>query len=154
MITYSSYEELVSCSRLFCRGTEFRSPHGIPYDVLDRLLIIRTLPYTVPEMKQIIHVRSVAERITIGFIHEAMIYLVSHLNEISLDENAVAKLAEVADRTSLRYAIQLLTPARIISETRGGTSVALADIDEADSLFFDAKKSAKMLQESDASFLH
>lgn len=117
------------------RGTEFRSPHGIPYDVLDRLLIIRTLPYTVPEMKQIIHVRSVAERITI-------------------DENAIAKLAEVADRTSLRYAIQLLTPARIISDTRGGTSVALADIDEADALFFDAKKSAKMLQESDASFLH
>ena len=26
------------------------SPHGIPIDLLDRLLIIRTLPYTEEEM--------------------------------------------------------------------------------------------------------
>jgi len=42
------------------RGTEIRAPHGIPFDVLDRLLIIRTLPYTIAEMKQIINVRATA----------------------------------------------------------------------------------------------
>jgi len=29
------------------RGTKLVSPHGIPVDLLDRLLIIKTLPYTL-----------------------------------------------------------------------------------------------------------
>ena len=32
------------------RGTEMSAPHGIPVDLLDRLVIIRTLPYTPQEM--------------------------------------------------------------------------------------------------------
>lgn len=32
------------------RGTELSAPHGIPVDLLDRLVIIRTLPYTPQEM--------------------------------------------------------------------------------------------------------
>jgi RuvB-like protein 1 (pontin 52) len=31
----------------FIRGTELVSPHGIPVDLLDRLLIVKTLPYTL-----------------------------------------------------------------------------------------------------------
>jgi DNA helicase TIP49 (TBP-interacting protein) len=34
------------------RGTDISSPHGIPVDLLDRLVIIRTLPYTTAEMVQ------------------------------------------------------------------------------------------------------
>ena len=34
------------------------SPHGIPVDLLDRLVIIRTLPYTTHEMVQIIAIRA------------------------------------------------------------------------------------------------
>merc|ERR550539_805183 len=33
------------------RGTDIASPHGIPLDLLDRLLIIRTLPYSKEEMQ-------------------------------------------------------------------------------------------------------
>ena len=36
-----------------CRGTDISSPHGIPIDLLDRLVIIRTLPYTPDEMIQV-----------------------------------------------------------------------------------------------------
>lgn len=36
-----------------CRGTDVLSPHGIPVDLLDRLVIIRTLPYTPQEMLQV-----------------------------------------------------------------------------------------------------
>lgn len=36
-----------------CRGTDISSPHGIPVDLLDRLVIIRTLPYTPAEMVQV-----------------------------------------------------------------------------------------------------
>lgn len=32
------------------RGTDVVSPHGIPVDLLDRMLIIRTMPYSIEEM--------------------------------------------------------------------------------------------------------
>ena len=35
------------------RGTDMDSPHGIPVDLLDRLVIIRTLPYTPEEIVQV-----------------------------------------------------------------------------------------------------
>ncbi len=34
------------------------SPHGVPADLLDRLLIIRTIPYTLPEAIQILAIRA------------------------------------------------------------------------------------------------
>ena len=36
------------------RGTNQVSPHGLPLDLLDRLLIITTKPYTTEEIKQIL----------------------------------------------------------------------------------------------------
>lgn len=33
------------------------SPHGIPIDLLDRLLIISTQPYTEKEIRQILAIR-------------------------------------------------------------------------------------------------
>ena len=96
------------------RGTEFSSPHGIPVDLLDRLMIIRykislsrqsnrnysTMEYTVEDIQQILGVRARVE----GLQH---------------DEASIAALAEVGARTSLRYAIQLLTPASIVSNLNG-----------------------------------
>lgn len=40
------------------RGTDIVAPHGIPLDLLDRLLIIRTLPYTLEEIVQILAIRA------------------------------------------------------------------------------------------------
>ena len=40
------------------RGTDMRSPHGVPVDLLDRLLIIRTLPYSLEEAVQILAIRA------------------------------------------------------------------------------------------------
>jgi len=39
------------------RGTNYKSPHGIPIDLLDRLLIISTVPYTEKEIRQILKIR-------------------------------------------------------------------------------------------------
>ena len=39
------------------RGTDFISPHGIPLDLLDRLLIVRTYPYTLEEIVKILTIR-------------------------------------------------------------------------------------------------
>ena len=116
------------------RGTDISSPHGMPVDLLDRLLIIRTYPYNLEEMSQIIRIRSESEKTLI-------------------DEKAVTLLAEVGNETSLRYAVQLLTPARILAETNGRTNISAEDITETNNLFLDAKSSARVLQEQAAKFL-
>merc|ERR1739848_241482 len=36
------------------RGTDINAPHGIPVDLLDRMVIIRTMPYTLEETFQIL----------------------------------------------------------------------------------------------------
>lgn len=41
------------------RGTKFRSPHGLPVDLLDRVLIVSTSPYAEDEITQIIKIRCV-----------------------------------------------------------------------------------------------
>jgi RuvB-like protein 1 (pontin 52) len=43
------------------RGTDVLSPHGIPVDLLDRMLIVRTMPYSVEEMVQIVSIRAQVE---------------------------------------------------------------------------------------------
>lgn len=108
------------------RGTDVVSPHGIPVDLLDRMLIIRTMPYSLEEMVQILSIRAETENITV-------------------DEEALVALGEVGARTSLRYSVQMLTPAKIIAETSGRDFITGVDVEEVDELFFDAKASAKIL---------
>eukprot|EP01112_Ceratiomyxa_fruticulosa_P013178 TRINITY_DN368_c0_g2_i1.p1 TRINITY_DN368_c0_g2~~TRINITY_DN368_c0_g2_i1.p1 ORF type:complete len:456 (+),score=111.45 TRINITY_DN368_c0_g2_i1:221-1588(+) len=116
------------------RGTDMVSPHGIPVDLLDRLMIIRTLPYSLPETVQILTIRAQVEG-------------------LSLDEEATTYLGEIGSTSSLRYAIQLLTPSNILARINGRSAITKADIEESFSLFLDAKKSAKMLQEQQAKYL-
>ncbi|KAG2183699.1 hypothetical protein INT43_006710 [Umbelopsis isabellina] len=109
------------------RGTEdIVAPHGIPIDLLDRLLIIRTLPYTIDEIKVIVRIRAKIEGLTV-------------------DDEAADYIAENGIKTSLRYAIQLLTPASILASINGRESITLDDVNEVDDLFLDAKQSAKNL---------
>ncbi|KAL4720289.1 hypothetical protein ACJJTC_016880 [Scirpophaga incertulas] len=39
------------------RGTNYRSPHGIPLDLLDRMIIVPTEPYHQAELKEILNIR-------------------------------------------------------------------------------------------------
>ncbi|CAO3699164.1 unnamed protein product [Rhizopus microsporus] len=117
------------------RGTDdIVSPHGIPVDLLDRLLIIRTLPYSIDEIKVIISIRAKTEGLTI-------------------DEDAIEYIANAGINSSLRYAVQLLTPASVLSEINGHSSISLDDVKEVDDLFLDSKKSAQLLMEHESSFL-
>merc|ERR1719217_216399 len=116
------------------KGTDMSSPHGIPVDLLDRLLIIRTLPYLPEEMMQIMHIRASVEG-------------------LSVDESAIAALAEVGGRTSLRYVGQLLTPARVLAVTNGKDSISKDEIDEICAMFIDAKQSSVILTENADKFI-
>ena len=50
------------------RGTKFRSPHGLPVDLLDRVLIVSTTAYSREEMQQIIQIRYVVDMFTLLLI--------------------------------------------------------------------------------------
>jgi RuvB-like protein 2 len=39
------------------RGTNYKAPHGIAIDLLDRVLIISTSPYNIHEIKEILNIR-------------------------------------------------------------------------------------------------
>lgn len=41
------------------RGTQYRSPHGLPVDLLDRVLIVSTTKYEPEDIEQIIQIRCV-----------------------------------------------------------------------------------------------
>ncbi|KAH8741638.1 Ruv DNA-helicase-related protein [Cryptosporidium ryanae] len=116
------------------RGTEMLSSHGIPVDLLDRLLIIRTIPYSIEEMIRIVSIRCETE-------------------SIKIEKEALQLLGEIGSSTSLRYICQLLTPAYIVANTFGRESITKSDIQEVDSLFFDSKASARRLAEDSSSFI-
>ena len=116
------------------RGTSMISPHGIPIDLLDRLLIIRTLPYNLEEIVKIISLRAQVESIT-------------------LNEDALAYLGSIGTQTSLRYVIQLLTPSSIYADTQGRSIIEREDIEMIHSLFLDSKASAKILKENEEKFI-
>jgi len=116
------------------RGTEVVAPHGVPVDLLDRLMIIRTMPYSLQEIVQILAIRAQVEG-------------------ISVDEEAYAYLGEIGVRSTLRYAVQLLTPAKVVVNTNGRDDITKEDIEEIDSLFYDAKASAKLLAEQHKGYL-
>jgi len=112
------------------RGTDIVSPHGVPVDLLDRMLILRTMPYSLEEIVQIMSIRA-------------------EIESLEIDDEALAALGEIGIRTSLRYAVQMLTPSRILAETNGRDTISLSDVEEVDDLFFDAKASAAILAKSE-----
>jgi len=65
-------------------GTDIVSPHGIPVDLLDRLLVVRTLQYSQQEIAQILAIRASTEGLTV-------------------EDDALALLSDIGVRSSLRY---------------------------------------------------
>ena len=52
-----------------------------------------------------------------------------------------------------RYAVQLLTPGNILAKINGNDKIGNEEIEEVNDLFFDAKSSAKLLQEEQDKYL-
>lgn len=64
-----------------------------------------------------------------------------------MEEDSLAALGEIGDRTSLRHAVQLLSPAHVLAKSAGRDAITAADVAEVSSLFRDAKYSAQLLAE-------
>ncbi|CAN8252569.1 unnamed protein product [Cochlearia groenlandica] len=116
------------------RGTDMPSPHGVPIDLLDRLVIIRTQIYNPSEMIQIIAIRAQVE-------------------ELTVDEECLVLLGDIGQRTSLRHSVQLMSPASIVAKMNGRDNICKADIEEVTSLYLDAKSSAKLLHEQQEKYI-
>lgn len=117
------------------RGTDdISAAHGIPPDLLARLLIIPTTPYNADEIKTIIRLRAKIEGIVIS-------------------EPALDKVADHGSKVSLRYALQLLTPASILSRVNGHTGIEAVHVAECEDMFLDAKRSAAIVNQDSSKFL-
>lgn len=117
------------------RGTDIRSPHGIPTDLLDRLLVIRTTPYSIDEMMQIVSIRARVEG-------------------VNLDEEALHELGEIGKRSTMRFVVQLLSPALVIAETHNSSVVTADHIRDVAAIFHDAKSSARIIQANESIFVY
>ena len=116
------------------RGTDVEAPHGIPLDLLDRLLIIKMKPYTEDEIREIIKVRSREEG-------------------VELSDDAIEYLTKVGLETSLRYAVQLLAPSLEIAKLQGRNNVTSDDVKKAQEMFIDVKRSVSYLKSYEEKFL-
>ncbi|ETS64510.1 hypothetical protein PaG_00975 [Moesziomyces aphidis] len=127
---------IMASNRGICRirGTRFRSPHGMPIDLLDRVLIISTKPYELDDLKQILTIRAAEE-------------------EVSLKPEALEVLTRMASETSLRYAINLITTANLAAKRRKADAVEVVDVRRVYNLFVDEKRSVQYLKEHAEQFM-
>jgi len=116
------------------RGTNYKSPHGIPIDLLDRMVIIPTTPYQAKELGEILKIRCEEE-------------------DCEVSEDGLQVLTRIASEASLRYAIQLITIANLVCRKRKGTEISVEDIKRAYSLFYDESRSVQFLAEYSKEFL-
>ena len=116
------------------RGTKYKSPHGIPIDLLDRLMIIPTTAYKTSELEQILRIRCEEE-------------------DVEMADEALTLLTSIAGNTSLRYAIQLITAASLVCRKRKGTEVEKADVRKVYGLFQDQGRSVQFLRDYQSEFM-
>jgi len=116
------------------RGTDYKSPHGIPIDLLDRMLIISTKPYSEKETRHIIDIRAEEE-------------------DVEMTEDAKALLTKIGTESSLRYALHLITTAHLVCTKRKGHEVNMQDIRKVYSLFVDVKRSTQFLVDYQNDFM-
>merc|ERR1712185_31628 len=116
------------------RGTNYKSPHGIPIDLLDWLLIISTSPYTEKEIKHILKIRCEEE-------------------DVEMADDALSLLTKIGIETSFRYSIQLIIAAALVCTKRKGVEVEVEDIKRVYTLFVDVKRSTQFLLEYQSEFM-
>ncbi|KAL8866314.1 MAG: hypothetical protein Q9174_006376 [Haloplaca sp. 1 TL-2023] len=112
------------------RGTSYRSPHGLPLDFLDRVVIVSTHAYNADEIKQILAIRAQEE-------------------EVDVSADAIALLTKIGQEAGLRYASNLITTSSLLSTKRKAKSVEIEDVERSYRLFFDPKRSVDFVSQQE-----
>ncbi|KAH9049099.1 DNA helicase [Lactarius hengduanensis] len=116
------------------RGTKIQSPHGLPVDLLDRVLIVSTKPYEEQDIQQIIQIRCEEE-------------------DVTLTAEALNVLTTMAMQTTLRYALNLISCAQVLARKRKAENVDVEDLRRAYTYFMDEKRSVQWLKEQQGSLM-
>merc|ERR1719400_504321 len=93
-----------------------------------------TTQYDEKELKQILKIRTEEE-------------------DTEISDDALTVLTKIANETSLRYAIQLISVAGLTCKKRKGTEISIEDIKKGYSLFLDEQRSTEFLKEYQDEFL-
>lgn len=109
------------------RGTNVKGAHGFPEDMLDRLIIVSTSSYASDEIREILRIRCNEE-------------------DIEASEDAIEKVTEIGQSTSLRYVLRLISAASLAARKRRSEVIDVSDVEKVYELFFDSKRSAGLLQ--------
>jgi len=112
------------------RGTDYKSPHGLPLDFLDRVSIINTHAYNADEIQQILSIRAQEE-------------------EVDVSPDALALLTKIGQEAGLRYASNLITTSQLISAKRRAKQVDVQDVQRSFKLFYDPTRSVKFVSDSE-----
>lgn len=107
------------------RGTNYRSPHGLPLDFLDRVVIVSTHAYTRDEVQQILSIRAQEE-------------------EIDVTPDALALLTKIGQEAGLRYASNLITTSHLLSQKRRAREVGIEEVQRSYQLFYDPARSVEV----------
>jgi len=134
IVVFATNRGLASVRGAPAGSRDCMSPHGIPSDLLDRMLVIRTTPYSVDELSAIIQIRASTEG-------------------LHIDPDAIAALSQIGLRTGLRFALMLLAPTKIMARSNGHDTITASDVHEAEELFYDSKRSAAVLAKNKDKFL-
>jgi RuvB-like protein 2 len=116
------------------RGTNYKSPHGLPLDFLDRVVIISTNPYQGDEIREILSIRATEE-------------------EVDISPDALALLTKIGQETGLRYASNLITTSHLISQKRKAKEIEVSDVQRSFQLFYDPTRSARFVNEFEKRFI-
>ncbi|KAI0756216.1 TIP49-domain-containing protein [Daedaleopsis nitida] len=112
------------------RGTNMHSPHGLPTDLLDRVLIVSTQPYAREDIIQIIKIRCEEE-------------------DVTLTDKALEILTGLASDTTLRYVLNLISCAQMLARKRKAEAIEEVDIRRAYVYFWDEKRSVQWIKETE-----
>ncbi|MFQ6068613.1 MAG: RuvB-like domain-containing protein [Candidatus Bathyarchaeia archaeon] len=109
------------------RGTDVKSPLGFPIDLIDRAVIIGTQQYDPESIQEILRIRCGEEK-------------------IKMEKDAIQRLTDVGSKSSLRYAVGLLSLAAQNAKTAGRDKVIVEDVERVDKLFMDIGEAADYLK--------
>lgn len=112
------------------RGTSYRSPHGLPLDFLDRVVIVSTHAYNSDEIKQILAIRAQEE-------------------EVDVSPDALGLLTKIGQEAGLRYASNLIITSSLLSNKRKAKAVEIEDVERSYRLFYDPKRSTSFVAEQE-----
>ncbi|MGQ9507455.1 MAG: RuvB-like domain-containing protein [Candidatus Bathycorpusculaceae bacterium] len=117
------------------RGTDVKSPMGFPLDLLDRSVIIATHEYDAESIREILSIRAREEKVTI-------------------ENDALERLTNIGAKSSLRYAVQLLSLAAQNATAMKRKSVTLEDVERVDALFMDIGEASEHLRKYEEKLMY